>query len=357
MRVLQVTSDTDARGGPVFARDLHRPLAERGLTVRTVALAPGAVGGLDLRTLGPTRRHPRTIARLRRLMASADVVIAHGSTTGPACALAGAGVSTPFVYRNLGDPLAWATTPARRARTAAFLSRAAAVAALWPGAAEALHRHLGVPRGRITTIPIAADPDRLQPATPDQRTALRRDLGLDPARPVIAFVGSLTEEKRVHLALDAIGDRPVPAGIEGAHLLVAGDGPLRAALEDRARRQRAPVTFLGRVTDPAAIYHAADVLVLPSRTEGMPAVLVEAGLCGVPSVATNVGGVGEIVTDTTGSLVAPDATAADLAQALATVVDRRDALGAAARRRCRERFALDAIADRWAGLLDWTAGR
>lgn len=344
MRILQVVTDTDRRGGPVFAHDLHQPLADRGLTVRTVALAPGVVGGLDLPTLGPTARNPTTARTLRRLMTSADVVIAHGSTTLPACAFAG--TATPFVYRNLGDPLMWANSPRRRLQTRLLLRRAAAIAALWPASAHALTAHLGVEPGNIRVIPIGADPQRYRPAAAEERAAARVELGLASCTPVAAFVGALSSEKDVATAIDAV------ARLDGVHLLVAGDGPQRVALERRATA-RAPdrVRFLGCVDDPRRVYAAADTLVLPSRTEGLPGVLIEAGLSGLPAVASDVGGVHQIVSAATGALV-PAGDPSGFAAALDAVLARPDALGEAARRHCEQRFALDRIAARWAQLLE-----
>lgn len=346
MRILQVITDTDLRGAQVFARDLHGPLARRGHVVRTVALAPGTVGGLDLPALGGSSRGPQTLATLRRLMRGADVAIAHGSTTLSACGLAGVGIDTPFVYRNLGDPLQWADSRPRRLRTAALLSRAEAVVALWPGAAAALTQGLGVAPDRLTIAPNGVDGDRYRPATPTDRKKAREDLDLDEDAPTVAFVGALGPEKNVGDAVDAV------AALDVAVLLVAGDGPTRREVQRRAE-EVAPdrVRFLGSIEDPRTVYAAADCVVLPSRTEGLPATLIEAGLCGLPAVASDVGGVSEIVTRETGALVPPGDVAA-LTGALQRVLAEAATLGAAAEAHCRTRFDLERVADRWAGVLE-----
>src|SRR5262245_36518288 len=108
LKVLQVVTDTDRRGAQVFATDLHRALLDLGDEVETVALAPGAVGGLDLPVVGPTRRSLRTIRAVRERGADADVVVAHGSTTLPVCAIATLGSGTRFVYRQISDLRFWA---------------------------------------------------------------------------------------------------------------------------------------------------------------------------------------------------------------------------------------------------------
>lgn len=352
MKVLQVVTDTDLRGAQIFARELHGPLVRRGHLLRTVALAPGVVGGLDLPALGQSGRKPQTFVRLRRLMRDADVVIAHGSTTLSACALAGVGTATPFVYRNLGDPLRWADSLSRRLRTAALLHRASAVVALWQGAAAALTQKLRVAPERVTIVPNGVDVARYRPATPQERAKARHDLGLADEAPTMAFVGALGPEKNVAHAVDAV------AALDGAVLLVAGDGPARRDVQRRAETTAAErVFFLGSVEDPRPVYAAADCVVLPSQTEGLPATLIEAGLCGLPVVASDVGGVGEIVTSDTGALVPPGDVAA-LTEALRRALAEAATLGAAAEARCRTRFDLERVTDGWARVLeDVVAGR
>src|SRR4051812_300012 len=117
--ILQVVTDDDRRGAQVFACDLHDALERREHVVTTVALAPGVVGGLDLPVLGSKRLAYGTLRALRRLADRHEVVIAHGSSTLPACALGLAASRTPFVYRQISDSLFWAPSRARRLRVRA----------------------------------------------------------------------------------------------------------------------------------------------------------------------------------------------------------------------------------------------
>jgi glycosyltransferase involved in cell wall biosynthesis len=152
----------------------------------------------------------------------------------------------------------------------------------------------------------------------------------------------------VGLAIEAVAAAP-----EVGTLLVAGEGPQRPGLEALAQRI-APgrVRFLGSVADPRAAYAASDVVVLSSRTEGLPAVLIEAGLAGLPVIATDVGYVRDIVIDgETGFLVPPDDAEA-MSAALQRAPSLRNSARAPARSHCIEHFDLDTVvADAWAAVL------
>jgi glycosyltransferase involved in cell wall biosynthesis len=345
-RILQVVTDTDRRGAQVFATDLHAALERRGREVRTVALAPGSVGGLPVPILGERRLGPRTLAALRREFKEASVAIAHGSATLPACAVTTWGTQVPFMYRQISDSRFWAPSIMRRVRTGASLRRASRVVALWSGSATTLCTHLGVRNSRIRIIPNGVSPDRFQPAKPDERLAQRRSFGLDPVLPVVLFLGALVPEKGADLAIEAVG------ATTGVQLLVVGDGPERPDLEAQAIRV-APgrVLFAGAVSEVRRAYVAADVVALPSRGgDSMPAVLIEAGLMGLPAVSTPVEAIPEIVVAAvTGELVPVDDAGA-LADAIDAVVSRpRQAreLGRAARAHCLERFSIGRVADAW----------
>ena len=139
---------------------------------------------------------------------------------------------------------------------------------------------------------------------------------LDPDQPVVVYLGALSSEKDPLLAIDVMGEVP------DAQLVVAGSGPLGQQAAARAAAV-APerIRVVGAVREPASLLAAADALILPSRTEGIPAVAIEAGLAGLPVVAARVGGLAEVVVDgETGVLVderSPGAMAAALRRVLA----------------------------------------
>ncbi len=345
--ILQTVASTQRRGAEVFAVQLAAELEGRGWPVSTVALEVAGARPLDVPLVAPVDAGLATrIALLRRRARASAAVIAHGSTTLPACALATAGTPVDFVYRSIGDPSWWGRGRVRRARTRALLHRARIVVVVWPGAADHMARIHGLPRDRVRVIPNGV-PDAAFPlVTPPRRTEARRRLGLADEAPVAVYMGALSAEKNVPAAVDAV------AAVAGVHLVIAGEGPLSAQVAEHARR-RLPgrATLLGATSDPAGILAAADVVVLPSWTEGSPAVLIEAGLSGIPVVASDVGGVADIVrADQTGVLVAPG-DVQGLAAGIRAVVASPGDLGREARQHCLLQFSLAAVAGAWSEVI------
>ena len=189
--------------------------------------------------------------------------------------------------------------------------------ALFPAARHTLIERYGLDPDRVVVLPNAVDPDRVGrgPAIPGE---LRSTLGLDSVAVTkwVGYVGALSEEKRVHLAVEAVASRP------DWGLLIAGDGPEEQWLRSLAA-YLAPerIRFLGRRSEVAEVYDLMDALVLPSRTEGIPAVAIEAALHGVPVVATNVGGVAAAMANGVEGVLVDDASVEVLTDALASVLD------------------------------------
>lgn len=257
------------------------------------------------------------------------------------------GVATPFMYRSIGDPRDWVTTPARRARVRMAAARAASVVPIWRGAARVWHEQLGVPADKITVIPNGVRSSDFGPVSQEDRQVARSSFGLDPSAPVALCLGALSPEKRFDLAARAV------LLLEGIQLLVVGDGPMRGDLSRLGGRVR----VVGPVSDPQRALAAADALLLPSTTEGQPAAAIEAALSGVPVVAAAVGGLAEIVDDgRTGILLQGPVEVENLSSAIADVVTHRDRFGDAGRDAAIRRFDLDLVADRWEGLLSRTIG-
>jgi glycosyltransferase involved in cell wall biosynthesis len=346
-QVLHVITRGHRRGAETAAVALCADLGDLGWPGEVVALAPGRDGaGLDVPVLGHSPRAPATLRALRRRSADALVVIAHGSATLWASALAVAFTGRPFVYVSIGDPRFWSATASRRWRTGLALRRAGAVVALAPSAAVVLRRWFDLPGELVHVLPNVRSPRRFQPATPDQRARSRHRLGLGADDQVVLVLGALSPEKRPLAAIESA------LAIPGVRVVVAGDGPLRAEVAAVGARHRDRVHVVGPVDDPRALIHAADALLLASASEGLPGVVIEAGLCGVPTVSTDVGWVGDLVVDgETGALADPDDPSA-LSAALRRVLADRVALGAGARARCLAGYTDDLVLPGWVALLD-----
>lgn len=158
----------------------------------------------------------------------------------------------------------------------------------------------GVDPARIRVLHNAVDPG---PRV--DRAAARRALAVEGRR-VIVSVGRLSHEKGHDVLIDACAllDRAMRADLS---VLIVGEGPERERLEARAAAASVAVRFEGFQASVAPYYAAADLFVLPSRSEGAPNALLEALAAGCPSLATRVGGVAEIVAHgISAHLVPPD---------------------------------------------------
>jgi glycosyltransferase involved in cell wall biosynthesis len=190
---------------------------------------------------------------------------------------------------------------------------------------------LRVPAGRTVVIPNGRDAESYVPGPAS-----------DPPR--LIFVGELNAAKRPDLFCQVV--REVRDRGVSVEALVVGDGPLFGQLPSEE------VELVGRRDDVPALLAGSDVLVFPgSRVEGMPGVLIEAGLCGLPVVTTDVPGARAVVEDgVTGHVVAPDELA-DRVELLVRDPALRERMGEAARARCLDRFTIEASARRWRQLL------
>ena len=163
---------------------------------------------------------------------------------------------------------------------------------------------LGVPRERIHVVPRGVDTDQFSPG---DAAAARRRLGVAPAAPMLLWVGRMHHVK----GLDVLVDACALLGSRGTafHLYLVGHGPERDGLRRQVESSglSESITFVGPVAhaELGDWYRAADLMVLPSRSEGIPNVLRESLACGTPFVASRVGGIPEIAPSSC-RLVPPD---------------------------------------------------
>jgi len=222
-----------------------------------------------------------------------------------------------------------------------------AVIAVSHGLADFLERVEGLPRHK--TIVIENGVDAAIAAGAPARSEARRILGVPGDVALLGTVGRLAEQKGQAWLIRALP--AIRLAVPDARLMIAGDGPLRAALEDEAARAGVggAVTLLGHRSDVATLLAAIDLFVLPSLWEGLPVALLEAMAMARPIVAARAVGIEETVDDGVEGLLVPPRDAAALAAAAVRVLQdtplgRR--LGEAGRRRVLERHTLAAVAER-----------
>ncbi|WP_241195746.1 glycosyltransferase [Streptomyces sp. SID10362] len=307
-RVLHLTQPVDG-GVARVVTDLTRAQLAAGLRV-AVACPDGGLAdrlralGADVRNWPATRSPgPDVVPEVRRLArvieeVRPDLVHAHSAKAGLAGRLAVRG-RIPTVFQ----PHAWSFEA---------VGGAAGLLALgwerWAGRwaartvcvseAERLRGVRAGLRGPWAVIPNGIDLTRFEadapanaaedPAGPTAPAGVRRRHGIAPHAPLVVCVGRLCRQKGQDLLLGAW--EQVLARVPGARLVLVGDGPDRARLTARAP---ASVLFAGTVADAAVWYRAADLVVLPSRWEGMALAPLEAMACGRPVVVTDVDGARE----------------------------------------------------------------
>jgi glycosyltransferase involved in cell wall biosynthesis len=363
-RVLHVTQPVDG-GVARVVTDLARAQVAAGLHV-TVA-CPDSLLAADLRALGADVRRwratrspgPALLGEVRRLArvieeVRPDLVHAHSAKAGLAGRIAVRG-RIPTVFQ----PHAWSFEAVGGVTAALALGwerRAARWSARTVCVSEAERRtglRAGI-AGRWSVIPNGIDTERFRPAAAD---TARAELlpGIDPAAPLVVCVGRLCRQKGQDVLLrawDAVLRR-----VPRARLVLVGNGP-----EEGRLRARAPesVLFTGAVADAVPWYRAADLVVLPSRWEGMALAPLEAMACGRPVVVTDVDGARESLPPALAPrcLVPPEnpAALADAVAALLPDPSLRASLGHQGRRHVLSthdvRHTSEAVAGLYRGLLD-----
>jgi glycosyltransferase involved in cell wall biosynthesis len=289
--------------------------------------------------------------RLRRL--PADILCCHGYKPDVLGWLAGRRAGIPVVAVAHG----W-TAATLKVRFNELVDRLALrgmdrVVCVSEGQASKVRRW-GVPARRVVVIRDSVQVDRFDEPDPAIRVRLLR-LFADPPRLIVGAAGRLSPEKGFHLLVSAA--ERILAADRSIGFVLYGDGPLRDDLRRRIASAGLEDRFIlgGFCTELDRILPHLDVVVLPSFTEGLPNILLEAGAAYVAVVATAVGGTPEAVVDgRTGYLVAPgdsDALARRISDLLNDPVERR-AMGRRGRARVEEQFTFQGQAQLYERLFD-----
>jgi len=193
---------------------------------------------------------------------------------------------------------------------------------------------------------------------PDTRSDVRRELGLPENAWVVGTVGRLAPEKDQALLVRAMA----PLLSDRRHLVIVGDGPERDALRTVIHEANAEryVLMAGSRSDVARLLSAFDAFALPSRTEGLPLVLLEAMASELPVVATAVGGIPDLVVPGLTGMLVPPSDAPALRAALLSIVENPPGarkMGRAARREVVAHHSAEAMATAYGHLYRAARGR
>lgn len=349
-RVLVLTQPTD---GGVFrhVRDLAAGLPGHGFEVVVCGPFDGhqasKLGARTIRLPLVRRVSPaedaRSIAILRRTVRSErpDVIHAHSSKAGALARLARAAYPrVPVVYTPHG--FAYAGYFEHRGERGAYRVAEGLLSPLTSRlicvceAERRLASAVGV-AGRARVVHNGVSVQAAGPARP-----AAHELG--GGGPVIGAVSLLRPGKGIETLLEAMPD--VLAAVPAARLAIAGDGPDRPALEDRAQALRIDeaVNFLGLTATATEIVRAMDVVVLPSWAESFPYTMLDAMAAARPIVATDVGGVAEAIVHRRTGLLVPARDAPALSEALVELLSDRGRareLAEAARELVVRRFTVE----------------
>ncbi|MDQ2724568.1 MAG: glycosyltransferase family 4 protein [Actinomycetota bacterium] len=302
-----------------------------------------------LRALGVEPRYlaaerllsPLSLPRLVRtiLATKADVVHAHLENAITLAALAGRITRRPTICTFHHNPhdLAWRDATRERLAVQASSRCARTIFVSFASMRGWAGRYPAHPNW--TVVPNGVDLTEFAPSTWPQ--PLPEDLGIAPGAPVALLAASMRGAKGHEAAIAAWP--AVLARVPEAVLLLAGSGDRKLGLQARARALGLgrSVVFAGFRTDMAQLARGAALVLLPSESEALPTVLIEAAASARPVVASDVGGIPEVVDDgTTGLLVAPDDHEA-LSRAVADLLSdpvRREMMGIAAHARASQHF-------------------
>jgi len=212
----------------------------------------------------------------------------------------------------------------------------------------------GIPPERIKHITNFVDTDKFQPINNNERHMFKRTLALDK-NIVINFTGRIVGRKGLDILIPAFARNSELT--LSSRLLIVGTGPY----EQRAKEMVSDlgigdkVRFLGHSSEVARYYQTSDIFVLPSYAEGMPNSLLEAMACGLPVIASRIGGVVDVVEDGKSGILFEPGNVSELASAIVRLLrddELRQRLGTEARKRIVENFSIEKVAEEYIELYE-----
>lgn len=357
LRLVHLADTADRGGGEtylfVLADRLPRDRYLLSVLCPSMGLLPDRLRQIGIRVIPfeiPHLLSPAALVRLTRLLRQdrPDIVQSHGARPNLYAALAGRWAQVPTIISTIHNSLYdYPISSIRRSLyllgerlTYRLTDRTVCVA---DALAQDLTHRSGRDPAKIRVIRNGVDLDAFDPKIVDGWKA-RREFGLQEGTPLIGIVGRMTPQKGHLDFLTALVQ--IKAAIPTVKALIVGDGPLRAELVQYSRTHRLEecCLFTGMREDIPTIIAALDVVALPSLSEGLPFVLLEAMAMGKPIVATRVNGVSEVVEDGVTALLVPPRAPDMLARATIALLANKEMgsrLGAAARQQAEQRFGME----------------
>ena len=355
-RVLHVAESAGWAGGEAYLLKLAAALDPARFRLEVVVPEPGPLvarlGALGVAThevaLAGRLVSPAALGALVRVLrARAPAIVqSHGARSNVYTRLAARLARVPVVLSTVHNSLFDYEVSALRRRLYVAAERwtsglADRVVAVSDAVARDLVQRYGLPPARVVTVKNGIDADAFAAARPP--AAVRAELGLGPGDRPIGVAARMTAQKGHAHLLDALP--AVLARVPAVVCVLIGDGPLRAAIEARARALGVAgrCRFTGARADVADLVAALEIVVLPSRSEGLPFALLEAMALGKPVVATTVGGCPEVVEHGRTGLLTPPGDPPALADAILRLLEcpgEARAMGEAGAARVRADFTL-----------------
>jgi glycosyltransferase involved in cell wall biosynthesis len=359
LRILHTEASLGWGGQEIRLLTEARSFAEHGHAVRLVCdptsdIAKAAPDyGLETETIALTKKSFAALGAMRRTFAGwrPDIVNCHSSIDHWLAAVGRIGMKPrPAIVRTRHI-----SAPVSRNRPTRWLYNRGCEHVMTTS--EAMVAELTVdrflPTGHVTAVPTGIDISRFAPG---DGSAARRKLNIDADVFLFGIVATLRSWKGHRFLLDALAGQKV----ESVRLLIVGDGPQEDNLRNQVAELRlgAAVQFAGRQDDVVPWLQAMDVFVLPSTdNEGVPQALLQAMACGLPVIASAVGGIPEVLAGLEGARQIPPRDAGALGEAMAQArAAPPDAVARAAmRQRVEERYTIEAMYETVCGIFERAA--
>jgi glycosyltransferase involved in cell wall biosynthesis len=224
------------------------------------------------------------------------------------------------------------------------------VVAISDGVADSLTA-AGVDRRRVTVIHSGVDCERFRPPTIQERADARVALGISEGEILISAVGALEQRKGHRYLIEAIGALAASQASLKVKCFIVGQGSVHKVLQGEIAviRSLERIKLLGRVDDPRELLWASDIFAMPSLKEGLGVAALEAMASNLPIIASDVGGLREVVEDERIGIIVPPANSAKIASAIQQLAESdglRTQMGAAARARVVENYSMEKMAAR-----------